>query len=104
MMPLGLMRPQIEKRLSALRQYSLHAGQKLDRVARAIARERDLPKFRVRARLIQMGYIAAKGALNFVDGAYTSRLLITPAPCRIRKSCSPCRGRWMHCQAPFMMR
>ena len=34
----------------------------------------------------------------------TSRLLITPAPCRIRKSCSPCRGRWMHCQAPFMMR
>ena len=70
MMPLGLMRPQIEKRLSALRQYSLHAGQKLDRVARAIARERDLPKFRVRARLIQMGYIAAKGALNFVDGAY----------------------------------
>ena len=64
------MRPQIEKRLSALRQYSLHAGQKLDRVARAIARERDLPKFRVRARLIQMGYIAAKGALNFVDGAY----------------------------------
>lgn len=70
MMPLGLMRPQIEKRLSALRQYSLHAGQKLDRVARAIARERDLPRFRVRARLIQMGYIAAKGALNFVDGAY----------------------------------
>lgn len=70
MMPLELMRSQIEKHLSDLHQRSLHAGQKLDRVARAIARERDLPKFRVRARLIQMGYIAAKGALNFVDGAY----------------------------------
>lgn len=70
MMPLGLMRLQIEKHLSELSQCRLHAGQKLDRVARAIARERDLPKFRVRARLIQMGYIAAKGALNFVDGAY----------------------------------
>lgn len=70
MMPLGLMCPQIEKHLSALNSQSLHAGQKLDRVARAIAHERELPKYRVRARLIQMGYIAAKGALNFVDGTY----------------------------------
>lgn len=70
MMPLGLMRPLLEKSLSDPCQSSLHAGQRLDRAARAIARERDWPKFRVRARLIQMGYIAAKGALNFVDGAY----------------------------------
>ena len=38
--------------------------------ARRIARDCDLPKFRVRARLIQMNFVAAKCALNYVDGSY----------------------------------
>ena len=72
----GLMMPQSRMR-SLIAQIQadpacggLHAGQRMDRIARCIAREYALPKYRVRARLIQLGYIAAKGALNYVDGGY----------------------------------
>ncbi len=50
--------------------YYKHEGWKYDRVGRAIAREFNLMKSRVRTRLILMGYNAAKGALNYVDGRY----------------------------------
>ncbi len=70
MMPLGKMRSMIERLDTAIGVQDIHAGKKFDRLARTIARECGLPKFRVRARLIQLGYIAAQGALNYVDGMY----------------------------------
>lgn len=70
MMPLGMMRPLVERLYTSPHIKDVHGGKKFDRIARSIARDYDLPKFRVRARLIQMGFIAAQGALNYVDGRY----------------------------------
>lgn len=70
MMPLCMMRPLVERLFTSPHISDAHAGKKFDRIARAIARDYDLPKFRVRARLIQMGHMAAQGALNYVDGRY----------------------------------
>ncbi len=70
MMPQRMMEPLIDRLYAETARKDLHPGQVYDRVARLIAREYDIPKFRVRARMIQLGHIAAKGALNYVDGAY----------------------------------
>ena len=70
MMPLTMMRPEVSKRLDALNSYTCHQGKKYDIIGRGIARDYDLPKFRVRARIIQMSRIAARGSLNYVDGRY----------------------------------
>lgn len=70
MMPLSMMEPLVAREWARRAQNNHHAGQKFDGIARTIAAEYDLPKFRVRARLLQMGHIAAKGALNYVDGRY----------------------------------
>ena len=47
-----------------------HDGRRYDTIARNIASEYTLMKARVRARMIQLGYTAARGALNYVDGRY----------------------------------
>lgn len=70
MMPLSMMEPLVAREWARRAHNNHHAGQKFDGIARTIAAEYDLPKFRVRARLLQMGHIAAKGALNYVDGRY----------------------------------
>lgn len=70
MMPLSLMKPMIQQLSEPLSYSQYHMGKKFDMIARSISEKRDWPRFRVRARLIQMGYTAAKGALNYVDGAY----------------------------------
>lgn len=79
MMPLSLMRAMLSKYACRFSHERLHAGQRLDGIARAIAGACDFPKFRVRARLIQMGCIAAKGILNYVDGAYIQPFAFSPA-------------------------
>jgi len=70
MMPLSMMNPVVNKEKSKLAGTSLHWGKRYDIIIRSIAHDYDLPKFRVRARLLQMGFIAARGACNYVDGAY----------------------------------
>ena len=70
MMPLSMMSAQLSEKMNSLSRPNDHWGKRFDLIARKIAEEKDLPKFRVRARLIQMNYIAAKGALNYVDGSY----------------------------------
>ena len=47
-----------------------HDGRRYDSIARGIASDYSLSKARVRARMLQLGYSAAKGALNYVDGRY----------------------------------
>ena len=44
-----------------------HVGDKYELAGKAIAKELSLPHFRVRARMIQLGHIQAKGALNYAD-------------------------------------
>lgn len=70
MMPLSIMRQMIRQKRTELSNQHLHAGERFDRIARCIAEERNWPRFRVRARLIQMGFVEAKGSLNYVDGKY----------------------------------
>ena len=44
-----------------------HAGEKYQIAGKALAREFDIPHFRIRARMIQLGHIEAKGALNYAE-------------------------------------
>ena len=44
-----------------------HSGERYEIAGKAIARELDLPHFRIRARMIQLGHIEAKGALNYAE-------------------------------------
>ena len=47
-----------------------HDGWRYDRIGRYIANNYFLTKAYVRARMLQLGYAVAKGALNYVDGHY----------------------------------
>ena len=44
-----------------------HAGEKYEIAGKLIAKDLGLPHFRVRARMIQLGHIEAKGSLNYVE-------------------------------------
>lgn len=81
MMPLSMMEPLVAKEWARRSAYHHHAGQKFEGIARTIAADYDLPKFRVRARLLQMGHIAAKGALNYVDGRYIEPFAFSTSNC-----------------------
>ena len=70
LMPASAMRPVIISLMDEMTKRDWHLGRKMEHVARKIAFENDLPKYRVRARLIQLGYVMAKGALNYVDDRY----------------------------------
>jgi len=47
-----------------------HDGRRYEVVARSISSEYSLSKARIRARMLQLGYSAARGSLNYVDGRY----------------------------------
>ena len=49
-------------------QYQKHPGARYQQIGKSIAREWHLPHFRIRARMIQLGHVYAKGALNYADG------------------------------------
>lgn len=70
MMPASVMRPEIRAALEETVNRGWHLGRKMEFVARKIARENGLRKYRVRARLVQLGYVLAKGALNYADNRY----------------------------------
>ena len=44
-----------------------HAGEKYEMIGMSIVKELSLPQFRVRSRMVQLGYIEAKGCLNWAD-------------------------------------
>ena len=44
-----------------------HAGQKYEAAGKMISKELGLPHFRIRARMIQLGHVEAKGALNYIE-------------------------------------
>ena len=58
-----------------------HDGRRYDYIARSIASDYVLSKARVRARMIQLGYAAARGALNFVDGRYITPFAFSEMEC-----------------------
>ena len=76
MMPVTFMRETIDKMYkeacsnSRKDGYYDHDGRRYDFIARSIASEFNLHKASVRARMLQLGYKAAQGALNYADGRY----------------------------------
>lgn len=70
LMPASAMKPEIRAAMDEMTNRDWHLGRKMDLTARKIAYENHLPKYRVRARLIQLGHVLAKGALNYVDDRY----------------------------------
>lgn len=70
MMPRETILPMVSRLSARLMGSPHHAGRRYDWICRSIAAAQDWPRFRVRARLIQLGHVEAKGALNYVDGAY----------------------------------
>ena len=72
MMPASDTRHRILEELSKAEGYK-NSGGKFQIVGKALARQLGIPYFRIRARMIGLGYIEAKGALNYID-----RAMITP--------------------------
>lgn len=66
MMPVRFMRGLMAEKCRTLKPYA-HEGEKYEQIGLAIAKELCLPHFRVRARMIQLGHIHARGCLNYVD-------------------------------------
>ena len=77
MMPYDSTRALIQRHLKAECKYS-NPSEQLDHVGRHLMDELGLPYFRVRARLIQLGYIYARGALNKADGVYIEPFCFDP--------------------------
>lgn len=69
-MPQKFMTQAIRKEMAKQNVYDTHPGQKYDAVCRLIAKEYNIPKYRVRARVIKLGHIEARGALNYLDHHY----------------------------------
>ena len=66
MLPANFMRRLMAEKRGTLNTYA-HEGEKYEQIGLAIAEEYHIPHFRLRARMIQLGHIHAKGALNYVD-------------------------------------
>ncbi len=66
MMPEGATREMVIEKCRMVEKYS-NVGEKFEAVGIAMAKDLHLPHFRVKARMIQLGHIQAKGALNYVD-------------------------------------
>ena len=66
MMPVTFMRGLMAEKRRMLRPYA-HEGEKYEQIGLRISEELCLPHFRVKARMIQLGHLHAKGALNYVD-------------------------------------
>ena len=65
MMPAAHTRQLIETEGQKVTSYQ-NVGEKFERIGINLSRQLNLPHFRVRPRMIQLGYIEAKGALNYV--------------------------------------
>lgn len=68
-MPKAFMKEQIAKLWRTTPPHD-HLGARYQIMAWKLAESYLLPKYRVRARLINMGHVEAKGALNYYDGHY----------------------------------
>ena len=66
MMPISDMRGRIYVEMRNVRCYK-HRGELFDIVGRRLYKTLDIPEFRIRARMIQLGFVEAAGAMNYVD-------------------------------------
>ena len=78
LVPRSIMSQKIHEVLSKHAEKDWHMGRKLDVTLRTIADDFDMAKGHMRGRAIQLGYIEAKGALNYVDRRYIEPFAFDP--------------------------
>ena len=66
MMPITHTRHLIWEECSKVRNYR-HSGELFEAVIISMNRVLDIPYFRIRQRIVQLGFVEAKGAMNYVD-------------------------------------
>lgn len=66
MMPISDMQERIYAEMRSVRYYR-HKGELYDIIGRRLYKALELPEFRIRARMIQLGFVEAAGAMNYVD-------------------------------------
>ena len=79
--PRSLLRRRMAEELESVRNLQLHMGYKLQRIGKKLAKEFDIWNYQLRNRMIQVGYTAAKGALNFVVDDYIEPFAFDAGTC-----------------------
>lgn len=82
LMPRTHLHRRLREELEDMDAQSRHMGHKLQVAGRALAREYGVRNYQMRNRMIQLGYTAAKGALNFVDDGYIEPFAFSTDECR----------------------
>ena len=80
--PRMMLRKRVNEELESLSGLNTHMGHKLQTVGRKLAKEFSAYNYQIRNRMIQTGYGAAKGALNFVVDDYISPFAFSLDECR----------------------
>lgn len=80
--PRSLLRRRMAEELDAVRNLQLHMGYKLQAIGKKLAKEFNVWNYQLRNRMIQVGYTAAKGALNFVADDYIEPFAFEAGMCR----------------------
>ena len=68
--PQALLRKCVNEALNDMKNIRLHMGYRLQIIGKRLAREFDVWNYRLRNRMIHVGYSAARGALNYVGDGY----------------------------------
>lgn len=69
-MPKRLLKQRVSDELADMRKLERHMGFKMQAVGRKLAKEFNVYNYQMRNRMIQIGFAAARGALNFVEDEY----------------------------------
>ena len=81
-MPRSMVRERTNQALQEMRNSSAHDGVKLERIGRSLANRFHVQNYRARNRLIQTGYGAARGALNYGNDGYIQPFAFSLEECR----------------------
>ena len=80
--PCTLLRRRMTEELDGIHNLQLHMGYKLQVIGKKLAKEFNVWNYQLRNRMIQVGYTAAKGALNFVADDYIEPFAFEAGMCR----------------------
>ena len=80
--PRALLRRRMADELENVRNLQMHMGYKLQAIGKKLAKEFNVWNYQLRNRMIQVGYTAAKGALNFVADDYIEPFAFAAGTCR----------------------
>ena len=78
MLPRSIMEKEMADYSEVADRFAANSGDYYERIGRHIASTYLWPKFRIRARMIQLGHILARGALNYVDDHYIKPFSFDP--------------------------